>query len=320
MAKKKVSAEARRAIMRARSLIEQVAKSDGNEAETRRRVERILENVAGYDLGHLSRERAVKGAGTTEHVDFVMQAEEGPDAKPIVMVELKRVGVDLAPKHLRQACSYAINAGAEWVLLTNGREWRLYHVEFGQPPITKLVEQWNLMRDDIASLTTKFELISLKSVRKGGLDDLWKKTQVLAPESILAAVLSMGSLRQARRVLRKNTDVLVDIQDIVRSFKRLLNESAAKTLDAMQLQIPEGRRPGRPSAAAEPSQDQAAQFICELCGRPFKSKHALGIHRGHAHKDKEKAVGESVGQAPTAEPHTSPIPPEDEAGQPPAVQ
>jgi len=199
-------------------MVEQVAKSDGNEAETRRRVERILETLAGYDLDHLSREHAIKGAGTTEHVDFVMQAEAGPEAKPVVMVELKRVGVNLAPKHLRQACSYAINAGSEWVLLTNGRDWRLYHVEFGQPPITKLVEQWNLMKDEIASLAMKFDLISLKSVRKGGLNELWKKTQVLATESILGALLSLPSLRQARRVLRKKTNVLVDIEDIIRSF------------------------------------------------------------------------------------------------------
>ena len=323
MGKRAVLAETRRAILQARGLVEQVAKSDGNEAETRRRVERIFESVMGYDLDHLSREHAIKGAGTTEHVDFAMQAERGPDAKAIVMVELKRVGVDLAPKHLRQACSYAINAGSEWILLTNGREWRLYHVEFGQPPITKLVEQWNLMKDDIGSLAKKFDLICLKSLRKGSLDDLWKKTQVLAPESILAALLSVGSLRQARRALRKNTDVLVDVEDIVRSFKRLLNESAAKTLDAMHLQVPEGRKTGQPSLGVkspqQPAQDQAVEVICEICGRAFKSRHALGVHRGHAHRDKKTGVEGSPGQVRSAPPETSPMPVEGEADQPPTL-
>ena len=72
MAKEKVSPELKRTITAARSDIEYVAKSDGNEAETRRRVERIFEQVMGYDLKHLSREHAVKGAGATEHVDFVI--------------------------------------------------------------------------------------------------------------------------------------------------------------------------------------------------------------------------------------------------------
>jgi len=135
MPRKKIDKETRRVIIDARRLIEDVMRMDGNEAETRKRVERIFERVMGYDVfKHLSRERAVRGAGETEHVDFTVQMEPGEDAKPIIMVELKRVGVNLARKHLKQVTSYAIDAGCEWMVLTNGREWRLYHVEFGQPP------------------------------------------------------------------------------------------------------------------------------------------------------------------------------------------
>ena len=105
MAKRAIQADTRKAIVSARRLIEDVVKSDGNEAETRRRVERILETVTSYDLKHLSREHAVKGAGTTEHVDFVIQVEDTPDARSVVMVELKRVGVDLHRKHLNQVCT-----------------------------------------------------------------------------------------------------------------------------------------------------------------------------------------------------------------------
>ncbi|HUW57191.1 MAG TPA: type I restriction enzyme HsdR N-terminal domain-containing protein [Planctomycetota bacterium] len=246
MAKQTVSPQIRAAIKSARRLVEEVSKSDGNEAETRRRVERIFEDVMGYDMGHLSREYAVKGTGDTEeHVDFAIKLDKGPDAKPVVMVELKRVNVDLAPKHLKQVCTYAINAGCEWVLLTNGRQWRVYHVEFGQPPVTQLVDEWDLTKDDLPVLAKKFDLISLKRLHKGSLDDLWMKTKVLSPESILGALLSVQSLRQARRVLRKRTDVLVDLEDLADGLKRLLNESAAKTLDDMQLGFPERRKPGR---------------------------------------------------------------------------
>ena len=68
-----------------------------NEAETRRRIERLLENLMGYDtFKHLSRERAVRGVGETEHVDFTIQLEDGEKAKPEIMVEIKRVCVNLA--------------------------------------------------------------------------------------------------------------------------------------------------------------------------------------------------------------------------------
>lgn len=234
--KQMVSPEARKAVRVALCLIEQVAKADGNEAETRRRVERIFESVMGYDpLQHLSREHAISGAGPTEHVDFVIQLESGPDASPLVMVELKRVGVDVAPKHLKQAASYAINAGCEWVLLTNGRQWRLYHVEFGQPPETRLVEQWNLLKDDIAQLVGKFQLIGYKSLCRGGLKKAWQKAIVLAPASVLGAVFSQDALKACRRVLRKQTGVLVGYDDIRSGIERLLNETAAKELDGVEL-------------------------------------------------------------------------------------
>jgi hypothetical protein len=235
MARLKIDKELKKKIIDARRMIEAVVKADGNEAETRRRVERIFESVMGYDaLVHLSRERTIKGAGETEHVDFVIQFEPGPDAEPIIMVELKRAGVDLALKHLKQVSSYAIDSGCEWVLLTNGRDWKLYHVEFGQPPITKLIEQWNLMNDDVAELAAKFELISYKSIKRGSLNKLWEKTTVLSTNSLLSSLLSPETIRTMRRILRKNTGVIVDPDDLINGFRKLLNENAAIELSKLK--------------------------------------------------------------------------------------
>ncbi len=252
MAKSVVPVELKKAIRSARSLIESVAKADGNEAETRRRVERIFENVMGFDIAHLSREHAVKGAGATEHVDFAIRVKHDPEATPVIMVELKRVGIELNSKHLKQVCTYAINAGCEWVLLTNGKEWRIYHVEFSQPPITQLVDEWDLFEDEMHVLAEKFQAISLKSLRKGSLSELWKKTKVLSPESILSTVLSPESLKLYRRLIRKNSGVLVDFPDFVSSFKRLLNEAAVKELASINVKMPE-KRSAKPKTKVVPS-------------------------------------------------------------------
>lgn len=238
MAQAKIDKETRRRITDARRMIEKVMKADGNEAETRRRVERIFENVMGYDaFDHLSRERAVKGAGETEHVDFAVQLEAGQDAEPVIMVELKRVGVDLALKHLKQVTSYAIDSGCEWVLLTNGREWKVYHVEFGQPPITKLVDHWDLLTDDIADIAFKFEMLSYKKVKRGSLKKLWEKATVLSPDSLLTAIVSLESLSTLRRVLRKNTGVIIDPLDLVKGIRKLLNENAGIELSKIKLNL-----------------------------------------------------------------------------------
>lgn len=239
MAHKNIDKELRRRISDARRLVDKLMKADGNEAETRRRVERIFERVMGYDaFVHLSRERAIRGAGETEHVDFAVQLEPGPDAEPIIMVELKRVGVDLALKHLKQVASYAIDSGCEWILLTNSRDWRLYHVQFGQPPKTQLIEHWNLLTNDIVELATKFDVISYKNVKKGSLNKLWEKATVLSPDSLLGALVSIDSMRVIRRILRKNTGVMVAPEDVMNGIQRLLNENAAIELSKIKTLLP----------------------------------------------------------------------------------
>lgn len=267
MPKKSTDKETRRAIRDAKGMIEQVMRNDSNEAETRRRVERIFENVLGYDvLTHLSRERAVQGAGETEHVDFTINLQGGPDAKPVVMVELKRVGVDLALKHLKQVTSYAIDAGCEWIILTNGREWRLYHVEFGQPPVTTLLNDWNLLTGETTDLATKFELISYKNIRSGGLDQLWLRTKVLESKNLLAAILSEPSLRYIRRHLRKSMGVGVGVEEIVQGIRKLLNEAAAIEMDNVSVKpLRRKRTPKKEGAVAgAPNEQGEGEMLKEV--------------------------------------------------------
>lgn len=255
MARKTIDKETRRVILDSRRMIEKLMKADGNEAETRRRVERIFETVMGYSaFEHLSRERAVKGSGETEHVDFAIQLEPGPDAEPIIMVELKRVGVDLARKHLKQVTSYAIDSGCEWVLLTNSREWRLYHVEFGQPPTTQLIDQWNVLTDDIAQVAAKFQSISYKSIKKGSLKAMWQKATVLSPDSLLTALVSQDSMNVLRKVLRKNTGVLITRRDLVRGLTKLLNENAAIELSKISIEFPDQKKTTRRPRKAKPEE------------------------------------------------------------------
>ncbi len=258
MARKTIDKALRRTILDRRAMILQAEKAANNESVTRRRIERIFDGLMGYDVfKHLSRERAIRGAGETEHVDFAIQMEEGQDAKPEIMVEIKRVSVDLAPKHLKQVSSYAINAGCEWILLTNGREWRVYHVAFGQPPITKLMASWNILTDDVAVLADRFELISFKSVRKGALEKLWKKTNVLNPRNLLAAILSEDAVRLIRRDLKKDSGISLSPEDIVSGVRRLLNESALAELAGIRISFPQKkarqRKPKAPDDATAPS-------------------------------------------------------------------
>jgi len=197
----------------------------------------------GYDaFDHVTREYAVHGVGNTEHCDFAIQIDRKESSTPDVIVEIKRVNVDLVPKHIKQAASYAINLGCEWALLTNGKEWRLYHISFTQPPQTKLLESWNLMEDDPTTLTNKFDLICYKTIRKGGLIQLWDKSNVLTPHNLLKEILSEDSLSLIRRKLKKATDVAVSPEEIVGAFRHLLNDGAIAEMEKIRICLPEQKR------------------------------------------------------------------------------
>ena len=245
----------RRIILNIQDMVQKAEKADCNEAETRRRIEKIFELLMGYNaFKHLSRERAIRGAGETEHVDFAIQLEDNEECKPIIMVEIKRISVNLAPKHLNQVVSYAINAGCEWIILTNGKTWKLYHVSFGQPPITKLIYSWDIFNDDITTLAQRFELISLKSIKKGVLADLWQKTNVLHPRNLLQAILSENSVKLLKRTLKKDSGVLLSPEDIVSGVRRLLNETALVELGGVSLSLSE-RKQIRCQKKKEPKED-----------------------------------------------------------------
>lgn len=252
MPRSSIDKSVRRSLLDTRRMIIEAEKADCNEAETRRRIERIFETLMGYDaFKHLSRERAIRGAGETEHVDFAIQLEQGEDAKPIIMVEIKRVNVNLAPKHLKQVSSYAINAGSEWILLTNSRDWKLYHVSFGKPPITKLIRSWNVVTGELPHLAQSFELVSYKSVKKGKLEDLWHKTNVLHPRNLLQAILSESSMRILRRDLKKEYGIQLTPEEIVAGMRRMLNEAALNELESIKISFPQKKKRVRPAKTEE---------------------------------------------------------------------
>lgn len=114
-------------ISKAKRVIKRALDLDQNEADTRRGIERVLENVCGLDpLENLSREHAVRGAGETEYVDFTLNIK----GEIVMMIEVKRVGLPLALKHLNQLSKYTIDKGCNWALLTNGKQWKLHGISF----------------------------------------------------------------------------------------------------------------------------------------------------------------------------------------------
>ena len=242
----------KKAIFEARSLVEASVKADSNEAETRKRIDRILETLLGYDtFKHITREHEIHGAGDAVHCDIAIQLDHEEQSKPEVVIEVKRVNIDLAPKHIRQAASYAIDIGCEWVLLTNSKDWKLYHITYTQPPQTKLIESWNLLDDNTLVLAKKFEIVSYKNVRKQGLDTLWARRSALTTGNMLKAILSEESIKLYQRRLKKAGGIAISPEDIVGSLRHLLNESALSEMDKIKISLPARQQHTKTSKAAK---------------------------------------------------------------------
>ncbi len=239
MIKQKIDKGTKKAILDTRKLIEELARMDGNEMETRTRVRHIFGTLMGYDtFKHLTAEYAIHTSGETVHCDLAIQLDRKEATKPDFLIEIKRVGIDLSSKTIRQASSYAIDVGCEWVLLTNSKEWRLYHISFTKPPQTKLIASWNIISDTPAVLAEKFGLVSYKSIKKGSLAKLWEKSNVLSKHNILEAILSEGSIILVRRHLKKSTDITVSPEDIVGAVRQLLNEASVAEMERIKISLP----------------------------------------------------------------------------------
>ncbi len=109
----------------ARPLADLIAR-DANEGDTRLLVTDFLCEGLGYDkYEDLTTEYQVKG----EFADYGVRI-----AKQLVaFIEVKRCTTKLGAKHLRQVEMYAVNEGVEWMILTNGQVWQVWHLTPGMP-------------------------------------------------------------------------------------------------------------------------------------------------------------------------------------------
>jgi hypothetical protein len=123
-------------------------------------------------------------------------------------------------------------------LLTNGKEWKLYHISYGQPPQTKLVESWNLLSDEPSVLAEKFAIIGYKNLKKDGLSRLWEKRNVLTSKNVLKIICSEQSLNLIRREIKKTTEVTVTPEEIVGAIRHMLNEAALGEMEKTRISLP----------------------------------------------------------------------------------
>ncbi|ODT86465.1 type I restriction enzyme HsdR N-terminal domain-containing protein [Phenylobacterium sp. SCN 70-31] len=183
---------------------------DVSEADTVTVVKDVLADVFGYDkYTELTSEHQIRGT----YCDLAIQIE----GKVRFLIEVKSAGSTLNDNHLRQAVNYGAHKGIEWIILTNGFEWRFYKVLFEQPISWDEITRFNLpdMSPRSQADLERLFLLAREGLPVDAINAYHQHQQVVNQFSIAQLLLSEPLLNSVRRELRRLfPDLRVDNGDI----------------------------------------------------------------------------------------------------------
>jgi len=185
---------------------------DLNESDTVAIINDMLAEVFGYEkYTEITSELMIRGTFCDLAIRLNDKFENG------FLIECKRVGIELKDEHMRQAVNYGVNKGIQWVVLTNGVEWRLYRLKFEQPVTWDLV-----LKLDMQTLDMKNELdfdklacLTKEGVFKNAREELYEKVQCVNRFVIGQLILNEPIISLIRKELRKMSEgIIVDEEEI----------------------------------------------------------------------------------------------------------
>jgi predicted type IV restriction endonuclease len=142
------------------------------------------------------------------------------DKELVAFIECKRIATKLAAKHLRQAQTYALNEGVEWVLLTNGAQWQAYHITAKMPIEVDLALEVDLLGEETSTQKViQLFYLTRESLNRRQIDELWKAKRATSPQSLATVLTSEAVLTAIRKELRRETGYRVteaEIADLLR--------------------------------------------------------------------------------------------------------
>jgi hypothetical protein len=183
---------------------------DVGEADTVTIIKDMLADVFGYDkYSDVTSEHAIRGT----YCDLAIKI----DGHLQTLIEVKAIGLDLKEQHVKQAIDYAANQGVDWVLLSNGITWRVYHLIFAKP-----IDQELVLEIDFCALNPRvqgdIELLYLwckEGWQRSVLGEYHTQRQALSRFFIGAMLQTDAVLDVVRRALRRiSPNVRIDSAQI----------------------------------------------------------------------------------------------------------
>jgi predicted type IV restriction endonuclease len=236
----------------------QAQRDNLNEADTVQRLIKVFEDVLGYDsLTEISREAQLKN----KYVDMALKI----DGVIRLLVEAKAAGVTLRDRHIEQAQAYASRNNFQWVLLTNGVHWNLYHLTFEEGIEYERAFSVDLSApESLGAAGAVLSLIHRQSIRKGEHEDFWEKQKALGPASIGRALFHEQVLRLVRREIRKNEGLLIDSEDLASALHGMFSADAREVMGPVRIR--KRRPPVKRASMAKESNGVGHSRTSEMVG------------------------------------------------------
>lgn len=188
---------------------------DVSEADTVTLVKDLLSDVFGYDkYAELTSEHSIRGT----YCDLAVKI----DSKVQLLIEVKAIGLDLKDSHVKQAVDYAANQGIEWVVLTNGMRWMLFHVLFKKP-----IDKQEVCTIDLPAMNVRNEgdlerlyLFTKEGLTKSALIEFRDRKDATSRFMLAAILLNSESVMAAiRRDVRRVSELSVDAETIEKMLR-----------------------------------------------------------------------------------------------------
>lgn len=207
---KKVAERLVSGIKRYQPILAAARTRDVGEADTVTIIKDMLADVFGYDkYSEVTSEHSIRGT----FCDLALKIDNTLQT----LIEVKAIGLDLKDQHVKQAVDYAANQGVDWVLLTNGVTWRVYHIVFAKP-----IDQELVLEIDFCALNSRtesdIELLYLwckEGWQRSVLGEYHTQRQALSRFFVGAMLQTDPVLDVIRRELRRvSPDVRIDSAQI----------------------------------------------------------------------------------------------------------
>lgn len=238
----KVTERITKGLKKFQPILRKAQAADVNESDTVTIITDMLCEIFGYDkYENITSEFAIKKT----YCDIAIKLQD----KVPFLIECKAIALDLKDDYIRQATGYAANSGINWVILTNGMVWKVYHMTFGKAVDHELVYEFNIC-DMSAKKQGDIELLYYLCIEafaknsKATLENLREQKQILNRFIIGRVILTDAGLDGIRKCIRRlYPDLKVtneEIHEIIHNeiFKREIvdSESAIEAKKAVAKQ------------------------------------------------------------------------------------